>query len=198
MKRSEKKQPDINPAQAASRWIQPGVWLLMLAVVIVPLIGCRQETPTLPDQTSQAGTQTRNEVVVYFTKSRGTEPVTEGVVRHIPADYTGSDLEYAIRELLAGPNEEESLLGFFSEIPKGTRLIAVSEENGKVKVDLSRQFTSGGGANSMQQRLAEMKQTILEAEQSKDVFLSVEGELLETLAGEGVEVGEPLKPDNIQ
>jgi spore germination protein GerM len=165
---------------------------VLLMLIAICVTGCNGKQVDLPSQGSQAA-QSPNEVVVYFTKSRGMKSVTEGVVRQIPAEYHGSELEFAVRELLQGPNQEESRQGYFSEIPKGTRLIAVEEQDGKLKVDLSRQFVAGGGSNTMQQRLAELKQTILETEKNKQVSLSVEGKPLEALGGEGIEVDQPLK-----
>ncbi len=134
----------------------------------------------------------RASITIYFTKSRGTQTVTEGVIRHIPKSYAHSDTQYVIETLLEGPNEEESILGFFSEIPKGTRLVGVTETDDAIRINLSEQFISGGGSNSKQQRLAELKRTINSLSTDKHVYVDINGKELEILSGEGVEVAEPL------
>lgn len=144
----------------------------------------------------QSGQFKSNEVVVFFSKSNGSETVTEGVVRPIPeenrSEISQNPLQYTITQLLIGPSEQESTQGFFSEIPKGTRLLSVANRDNTIRINLSQQFSSGGGSNSMQQRLAELTQTVLAVEKVKPVYVDIEGQELQVLGGEGVMVNEPI------
>lgn len=140
----------------------------------------------------------RGRVLVYFNKNKGAEIVTEPVVRSLPA-LSGLPPEervaYAMNELLKGPTDTEEEQGYFSEIPKETRLLSVSRKKRGVEVDLSADFTAGGGANSMTQRLYQVTRTVASVPQRVPVYLKVAGQDLNTLGGEGVMVKEPITDD---
>ncbi|MBX2860858.1 MAG: GerMN domain-containing protein [Vampirovibrio sp.] len=146
------------------------------------------ERPSVPSPQYQA----KDEVVIYFSKAAGSQIQTEPVVRPVPQASQKNLLDFALFKLLEGPTDEESVHGFFSEIPKGTRLLAVQDLQDQIRVNLSKQFVSGGGSNSIQQRLAELTQTILSVEPKRPVYLDVEGKELKVLGGEGLIVEEPI------
>ena len=64
------------------------------------------------------------------------------------ADKPDATLQAAFNSLLAGPKDAS----VSSEIPKGTKLRSLSVKKDGVYVDLSAEFTSGGGSNSMTSR----------------------------------------------
>lgn len=163
--------------------------LLIGAVGLIVQKSAESGHPLLP---FQGAVVNGDDVVIYFSKNRGSEMVTEAVIRKAVPRGNDQAMAYAIGELLKGPNEEESTLGFFSEIPKGTRLLGVSRKDEAIRINLSNQFTSGGGSNSMQQRLKELTQTVQGVEKNKPVYVDIEGQQLEALGGEGVEVQEPI------
>jgi spore germination protein GerM len=135
------------------------------------------------------------DVNVYFSKVSGADVVVEPVERHLPK--TQDPLSYAMAELMEGPTEEEKDKGYFSEIPEGTRVISITEQPGEVRINLNKQFVSGGGSNSVVNRLKELSNTALEAEPVRKVYLEIDGELLETIGGEGLEVIQPLQKNNL-
>ena len=59
-------------------------------------------------------------------------------------------------------------------------------------MNLSKEFASGGGSNSIKQRMDQVTKTVLAVEKSKPVFIDVEGKKLEILGGEGLEIPSPL------
>ncbi len=132
-------------------------------------------------------------VSVAFSQLAGENVVTVNVTRGMPEDYAPISVEYAMEELLKGPNRAESEQGLYSEIPKGTRLLGVSKaDDGTVIVNLSKQFTTGGGgANSVIQRLEEVKNTLNERVGKFPVAIHVEGEVLKILGPEGLELDVP-------
>jgi spore germination protein GerM len=139
-----------------------------------------------------------DKVLVYFSKSKGSEIVIEPVSRKLPdpKPTTGKALlGYTVTQLLAGPTEDEQDQGYFSEIPAGTKLLSVKESNKAITIDLSGEYGSGGGSNSMIQRLQELTKTVVSVPQKKPVYINVDGKPLEVLGGEGVMVHEPITED---
>jgi spore germination protein GerM len=103
------------------------------------------------------------------------------------ADKPDATLQAAFNSLLAGPKDAS----VSSEIPKGTKLRSLSVKNDGVYVDLSAEFTSGGGSNSMTGRLGQVIYTATSLKPNTKVWISVEGKPLELLGGEGLEVAQP-------
>jgi spore germination protein GerM len=155
-----------------------------------------------PPMTLQAKVAKEGEILLFFTKNNGSNSVTEGLIRQIPeaekSTAKAAPLAYTVQKLLNGPTEEEITQGFFSEIPKGTQLISVSEKGNGLRLNLNQTFTSGGGSNSMENRLAELTQTVLSVERKKPVYVDVEGQELQVLGGEGVMVQEPINQNTTQ
>ncbi|NJR48369.1 MAG: hypothetical protein HC780_01255 [Leptolyngbyaceae cyanobacterium CSU_1_3] len=100
-------------------------------------------------------------------------------------------LTQAIDELLA--NGQTADLN--STIPSGTRLLSLRVASQGIYVDLSREFTQGGGSESMVDRVAQVLYTATSLDPTAKVYLSVEGQLLDEnhpLGGEGVILQSPL------
>ncbi|MEB3309034.1 MAG: GerMN domain-containing protein [Snowella sp.] len=77
-------------------------------------------------------------------------------------------------------------------IPSETRLLSVKVDNQGVYVDLSANFTEGGGSASMTGRLGQVIYTASSVDPQTLIWLSVEGKPLETLGGEGLMVEQPM------
>ena len=112
----------------------------------------------------------------------------------VPNPQTASDqptyspLETAFNRLLAGPPDQ----ALSSTIPKGTKLRSVKIEPDGVHVDLSQEFTTGGGSTSMTGRVAQVLYTATSLRPDTKVWINVEGKPLEYLGGEGLELEQPL------
>ena len=138
-----------------------------------------------PKPLQQTAAQT---VQVYWVKeaSGKFEAVpTKVAVKQV--DRPDATLQAAFNSLLAGPKDAS----VSSEIPKGTKLRSLSVKNDGVYVDLSAEFTSGGGSNSMTGRLGQVIYTATSLKPNTKVWISVEGKPLELLGGEGLEVAQP-------
>jgi spore germination protein GerM len=105
----------------------------------------------------------------------------------------GAPLEAALRDLLAGPTAEERRRGIVSEIPPGTALRGVSVRRGVATVDLTSAFASGGGSTSMQARVWQVVYTGTQFPAASEVQILLDGRRVESLGGEGVLIGEPLR-----
>ncbi|MEG3843282.1 GerMN domain-containing protein [Microcoleus sp. herbarium14] len=138
-----------------------------------------------PKPLQQTAAQT---VQVYWVKDASGK--FEGVPTKVAvkqADKPDAALQAAFNSLLAGPKDAT----VSSEIPKGTKLRSLSVKNDGVYVDLSAEFTAGGGSTSMTSRLGQVIYTATSLQPNTKVWIAVEGKPLELLGGEGLEVAQP-------
>ncbi|MCW5312591.1 spore germination protein [Nostoc sp. KVJ3] len=98
-------------------------------------------------------------------------------------------LEAAFQSLLAGPTTEAT---GSTTIPKGTKLLGLKSENNEVHVNLSEDFTSGGGSTSMMGRVGQVVYTATTLNPKAKVYIDVNGKPLDVLGGEGLELQQPL------
>lgn len=105
------------------------------------------------------------------------------------SDLSSQDkLSQALKRLFKGPaNANVS-----SAIPEKTKLYKVSVKSDGVHVNLSKDFTSGGGSLSMQGRLGQVIYTASSLSPQTPIWISIEGEPLQVLGGEGLEVPQPM------
>jgi germination protein M len=176
--------------------------LLVLTVLVAGVAACGDDDETSGDTTAPGpSTTTTASTGDSTTTTTAEEPpaaedvplsvyfldadskVRVGWVRTIDSLATGQG---ALEELLAGPDTEDESLGLSTAIPDGTSLRSLDIADGVATVDLSTEFTGGGGSLSMQARLAQVVYTITQFPTVDEVELLVEGSPLTTLGGEGV------------
>jgi len=98
-------------------------------------------------------------------------------------------VEKALKHLL----EEGVTQGNYSStIPEGTQLRSVTFQEDGIHIDLSQEFTLGGGSTSMMGRLGQVLYTATSLDPEAKVWLEIQGEPLEYLGGEGVYIPQPL------
>lgn len=149
--------------------------------------------PTAPQSPQAVQPSTEEKVQVYWlnTVNNKIEVVPSSITLE-NADKPSEILEGAFKTLLTGPADP----AFTTTIPQGTKLRNVSLEADGVHVDLSQEFTNGGGSSSMTGRLAQVLYTASSLDPAAKVWISVEGEPLEVLGGEGLELEQPMTREN--
>lgn len=129
------------------------------------------------------------DMLVYFARDTGSAFRLEAVPRVARA---GGGVEERVRAQLAalasGPTDAEAGTGLATLVPEGTRLLGATLDDGLLTVDLSREFTAGGGTASMMGRLYQVYYTLTQPADVDAVSLRVEGRPLTVLGGEGIVV----------
>ena len=98
-------------------------------------------------------------------------------------------IETALETLFNNPPEDSA---HTTAIPPGTKLLGVSLEDKGIRVNLSKEFTSGGGSSSMTSRLAQVIYTATSSDDNVNVWISVEGKPLRNLGEEGLIINQPM------
>ncbi len=138
---------------------------------------------------------TEKTVELYWVKdSAGEIGLVSSGVKIKAADEPEAILTAAFDRLLSGPENTDVV----SAIPEGTKIQALTVENNGVYIDLSEEFTSGGGSASMMGRLGQVIYTASSLEPDVKVWIFVGGKPLEILGGEGLEVSQPITRQNFQ
>ncbi|MEM9568973.1 MAG: GerMN domain-containing protein [Cyanobacteria bacterium P01_E01_bin.34] len=83
-----------------------------------------------------------------------------------------------------------------SAVPAETELLGAKQDGDEIYLDFSEEFASGGGASSLLGRVTQVLYTATSATPTAKVWISVEGEPVEVLSGEGLVVEQPLTRDS--
>ncbi len=129
--------------------------------------------------------------IVYFLLVREDgQNVFKKVQREVPEK--SSKIEFAITELLGGPNSQENTKKLYTEIPRGTKLLSVEETATKVIINLSSNFQYGGGTDSLYSRVQQLVKTAIANAPNKKIYLYLDGKQADVIGGEGVMIKQPL------
>lgn len=149
----------------------------------------------LPEEEPIAAEKKENKIFVYFlsTDKNGNQflkPVPRTV-----SDGTDS-LEYAVNQLLKGPDSSERSSGAYSEIPEETRLLNITDSSDRIIINFSSNFGIGGGSDSIYSRMRQLIKTVL-ANTKKPVYLYLDGKQADILGGEGITFSQPLSEKSL-
>ena len=136
--------------------------------------------------------QNEKEMVdVYFLAlDSNSNGIYKKVQREVPEDK--DKFEYAMSELIKGPNIIEKSMGAYSEIPKTTKLICIKDKGNKIIIDLNDDFQYGGGTDSIYSRMMQLIKTSLANTEGKKIYLYINGKQLNEIGGEGIMISQPL------
>ncbi len=144
--------------------------------------------PPIPMPTPSLYPNAHN-VNIYWLRNVGTNLKLESQPIQIkPNSEPNQVLKTAFKQLLEGPTEGTES----TTIPKGTQLLGIKVESDAVRINLSEEFTSGGGSTSMTGRLGQVIYTATTLDSKAKVYIEVNGKQLEVLGGEGLVLNQPL------
>lgn len=150
------------------------------------------EVPTKKEVTNDKKT-----VSIYFLALDSNDNgIYKKVQREIPIGR--NRLEYAINELLKGPNIVEKSTGAYSEIPKTTKLLKIKQNGNKIIIDFSSDFQYGGGTDSVYSRMMQLIKTALANTENKNIYLYLDGKQVNFIGGEGIMITQPLNEKSLE
>lgn len=136
-------------------------------------------------------------VNVYFIgKNEHNEEVYKAVKRVYNKDVDGSKIKFAVVSLILGPKSEEKQRGVYTEVPSGAEIINITEQSGKVIVNLNSAFVNGGGTDSLYKRLYQLIKTA-RLNSEKPVYLYIDGQQADVVGGEGIMLSQPLSNSSL-
>lgn len=125
---------------------------------------------------------------VYWLREEGDRLVLAHETVNLVQDTPENQLNKLFEQLLAGTTAE----GQSTVIPEGTKLLNLAVQPDGIVVNLSEDFTFGGGSASMIGRVAQVLYTATSLDPQAAVWFQIEGEPLELLGGEGLEIAQPM------
>jgi spore germination protein GerM len=152
------------------------------------------ETPN-PTSVTQKPPTSQN-ISIYWVNSRSTQKLELAAANLSVANKSDSKevLAVAFQELLAGTVDPD----YTTTIPTGTKLLALKTDKTGIHLNLSGEFITGGGSESMMGRLGQVIYTATALEPDGKVWIEVDGKPLEYLGGEGIEVSQPMTRTQFQ
>lgn len=167
-----------------------------LAALMVALVGTgfafwtgfnlSQRSPTVTVDPGKPDKAVPGQAQIYWLNNNDT--AIAFVPQNIPPNNDPPEVqtELALKTLLAAPDSD------ISAIPPNTSLLSLTKTATGINVDLSAQFTAGGGSQSMIARLGQIIYTATSTDPNLPVRLLVEGEPLTVLGGEGLMIAQPI------
>jgi spore germination protein GerM len=190
--------------------LQNKIWLGLAAAAVIGGVGIAaiinngsSSSPTPPvsnptvtsPQSSVNSVAVERQVTLYWIASKDKRFVA--VPTPILAPSTEAALKTALADAIAQPPKQPNL---YSAIPAHVKILsfAMQGKDGKdIYLDLSKEFTSGGGSASMNGRVVQILYTATSLNPEANLFLSVEGKPLNYLGGEGLEITQPITRANV-
>ena len=139
---------------------------------------------------------TKQTVEIYLLKDNGLQSELAPMPVKVKANSQPADVLTVAFERLLTKTENDS--GIFSNIPEATQLRSLKVKQDGIYVDLSQDFKYGGGSNSMIGRLKQVLYTATSLDPNARVWISLEGQPLTLLGGEGLEIPQPLTREIFQ
>ncbi|TVQ42022.1 MAG: spore germination protein [Gloeocapsa sp. DLM2.Bin57] len=144
-----------------------------------------------PPHTVVEPSQTTKTVEVYWLDSNANdlELVATPITFEVEESATSEQiLTTGLEMLLAGPGTGN----YTTTIPQTTQLLNLSIKEDGIHLNLSKDFTTGGGSADMIARLGQIIYTSTTLDPHAGVWIEVEGQPLELLGGEGLMIGQPM------
>lgn len=155
--------------------------------------------PNIAQNPANVAPATEGKVKVFWLDDRDNQKIRvssqERNIASTVAQTPASLAKESLTILLASAGKEGKQT---SAIPAGTKLLGSAFKQDGLHIDLSKEFTQGGGSTSMQGRIAQILYTATSRNPEMPVWIAVEGKQLGILGGEGVEIEQPITRQRFQ
>ena len=131
------------------------------------------------------------DTVVYFVHSDQATFTLERAFRRTARGDAENHAREAVAALVRGPDADEQARGLSTALPADLEVLDVALRDSVLYVDLSADLARGGGTALMRARLEQLLWTLSQPASVDGVALSVEGEPLHVLGGDGILVERP-------
>lgn len=150
----------------------------------------QSSAPASVNQVTQSPPATRavdGQLAVYWIESSKNKLIAVPIA--VKAKSNNEAISSVLNMLITEKPPESEL---YSAIPENTKVLSTTTKNKEIRINLSKDFTKGGGSASMQGRIIQVLYTATTLEPDAKVYLSVEGKPLKYIGGEGLEVPQPM------
>ncbi|GAB4224887.1 MAG: GerMN domain-containing protein [Stanieria sp.] len=155
---------------------------------VPPVANNPSTTQVQPPTTSKPVTQEKQVEICWLNPTENKIELVTTTLTFEKSVQPSEVLETAFKNLLAGPKSDK----YTSTIPTGTKLLGLQTQPDGIRINLSQEFTSGGGSAAMSGRLAQVIYTATSLNPNDKVWIEVEGKPLDTLGGEGLIINQPI------
>lgn len=163
----------------------------------IPFKNNTENTVKTPTEIIKKDNEVLPTINIYFLALDSNDNgIYKKVKRELPSGK--NKLEFAIEELLKGPNVVEKAAGAYSEIPPTTKLLSIKDSENKVIINFSMDFQYGGGTDSIYSRMMQLIKTSVENSENKKVYLYLNGKQIKFIGGEGIMVSQPLNEKSLE
>lgn len=146
-------------------------------------------TPNVVQNSPPPATVQSTTATIYLLRDTGRNLELVPTPIEVNVEQPNTVLTAAFNSLLTNIENSKTVS---STIPEGTKLRSLTIQDDGIHVDLSTEFTTGGGSASMTGRLAQVIYTATTLQPNANVWIDVEGKPLEILGGEGLEIERPM------
>ena len=156
-----------------------------------PLVSANVIQPVKPNHfNTPAATKapTEKSVQIYWLKTAGSEIKLAAAPVSVNEDQPNVLLKAAFGKMLQGSTDPT----LTSTIPANTKLQELKIQPDGIHVDLSSEFTTGGGSTAMMGRVAQVIYTATTLDPNAPVWISINDQPLDVLGGEGLELDQPM------
>lgn len=150
----------------------------------------------IPTENTKPDKQKETVSIYFLALDSNDNGIYKKVQRELPAGE--NKLEYAIKELIKGPNIIEKSTGAYSEVPSNTKLLGIKQTENKVIIDFSSDFQYGGGTDSIYSRMMQLIKTSIVNTENKKIYLYLDGKQVNFIGGEGIMITQPLTEKSLE
>ncbi len=153
--------------------------------------GVTKDPSETPEPNNEKNIKKERKAEIYFLTEDGQKAELSTTKKEFRS--SSDKFRSTMEALFSGPNGFEKIAGVYSEIPADTKLLGIKEDANSYTINISEDFTQGGGADSMKIRVKQLVTTATQAADGKDVYLEIEGEKVDYIGGEGIIILQPLQ-----